>query len=76
MDKKCGSAVADLGAALDKSTSVTKDSSTPGKASIIGYTFLQAGSLEEAVSLMKDHPHFYMPGSPGLDRGPTYSRGG
>jgi hypothetical protein len=61
--EKCGGAVADLGAPLDKSTTVAGGSAAPGKTSITGYTILQAGSLEEAVSLMKDHPHFYMPGA-------------
>jgi len=61
--KKCGNAIVDLGAPLDKSTTVTKESSVPGKSSITGYTLLQAGSLHEAIALMKDHPHFHMPGS-------------
>jgi hypothetical protein len=61
--EKCGSACIDSGAPLDKSTTVTKDSSKPRRTSITGYTFLQAGSIEEAASLMKNHPHFHMPGS-------------
>jgi hypothetical protein len=60
---KCGGAVVDLGAALDKSTTVAGGAATPDKTSITGYTFLQAGSLQEAEALMKDHPHFHMPGS-------------
>ena len=61
--EKCGSAVVDLGAPLDKSTTVTGGSAAPGKTSITGYTFLQARYLEEAVALMKDHPHLQMPDS-------------
>jgi hypothetical protein len=61
--EKCGAAVVDLGAPLDKSTTVTGGSGAPSKTSITGYTLLQAGSLEEAVTLMKDHPHFHMPGA-------------
>jgi hypothetical protein len=61
--EKCGGAVVDLGAPLDKSTTVAGGSGAPGKTSITGYTLLQAGSLEEAVALMKDHPHFHMPGA-------------
>jgi hypothetical protein len=61
--EKCGSAIVDLGAPLDKSTMVAGGSGTPKKTSITGYTLLQAGSLEEAVALVKGHPHFYMPGS-------------
>ena len=61
--EKCGSAVVDLGAPLDKSTMVAGGSGTPKKTSITGYTLLQAGSMEEAVSLIKGHPHFNAPGS-------------
>jgi hypothetical protein len=61
--EKCGGAVVDLGAPLDKSTTVEGGSGSPSKTSITGYSILQAGSIEEAVFLMKDHPHFHMPGS-------------
>jgi hypothetical protein len=60
---KCGSAVVDPGAPLDKSTTVAGGAAAPGKTSITGYTVLQAGSMEEAVSLMKEHPHFRAPSS-------------
>jgi hypothetical protein len=58
-----GSALVDPGTPLDKSTTVTRDSSGPVKTTITGYGFLQAGSIEEAVALMSGHPHFFMPGA-------------
>jgi hypothetical protein len=58
-----GDAVVDPGTALDQSTTVTQDSSVPGKTTITGYGFLQADSIQEAVALMKGHPHFFMPGA-------------
>ncbi len=61
--EKAGAAVVDLGAPLDKSTSLSGGSSSPEKSSITGYSILEAGSLEEAVKLMEHHPHFHMPGS-------------
>jgi len=61
--EKCGAAVVDLGSPLDKSTTVAEGSGAPAKTTISGYTFLQAGSVEEAVALIKDHPHFHAPGS-------------
>ena len=61
--EKCGSAVVDLGAPLDKSTTASVGSAVAGTTSITGYTMLQAASMEEAVALMKGHPHFHMPGS-------------
>jgi hypothetical protein len=59
--EKCGGAVVDLGAPLEKSTTVAGGTATPGKTSISGYTILQAASIDEAVKLMKGHPHFHMP---------------
>ena len=58
-----GDAVVDLGAPLDKSTTVAGGSATPGKTAITGYTMLRAESMEDAVKLMKGHPHFHMPGA-------------
>jgi hypothetical protein len=61
--EKCGSAIVDIGAPLDKSTTVAASSASPSKTTMTGYTFLQAGSLEEAVNLIQGHPHFRAPGS-------------
>jgi hypothetical protein len=61
--EKAGGAVVDLGAPLDKSTKVLGGSATAGRTSITGYTILQAESMDGAVLLMKDHPHFRMPGA-------------
>jgi len=60
---KCGSAIVDRGTPLDSSTIVSGGASAPNITPTMGYTILQAGSLEEAVALMKDHPHFYAPGA-------------
>jgi hypothetical protein len=59
--QKAGNAIVDLGAPLDKSTTLAPGSSTPTKTSITGYSILQAGSMEEAIELMRDHPHFRSP---------------
>jgi|SRR5271165_3801712 len=61
--QKTGGAVVDLGAPLDKSTTLAGGSSASSKTAITGYTILQAGSMDEAVSLMNEHPHFHGPGS-------------
>jgi hypothetical protein len=61
--EKCGDAIVDPGAPLDKSTTVAGGAASPSKSSVTGYTFLQADSMEDAVELMKSHPHFHMPGS-------------
>jgi hypothetical protein len=58
-----GGAVVDLGAPLDKSTTLSGGSSAPEKTPITGYSVLQAESIEGAVALLEGHPHFHMPGS-------------
>jgi hypothetical protein len=60
---RAGGAVLDLGAPLDHSMTVAGGSASPGKTAITGYSLLEAASMEEAVSIMKEHPHFHMPGS-------------
>jgi hypothetical protein len=61
--KKAGAAVLDLGAPVDHSTTVSGGSAAPGRSAITGFSFLEAASIDEAVALMKEHPHFHMPGS-------------
>jgi hypothetical protein len=53
-----GNHMIDPGAPLGPSKVVTSDSSTDGAASgrLGGYTVLDADSLDDAVSLVKDHP--------------------
>lgn len=58
-----GGAVVDLGAPLDKSTTLTGGTSAPEKTAITGYSLLEAESIDEAMGLLKGHPHFHMPGS-------------
>ena len=58
-----GGAVVDLGAPLDMSTTLTGGSSAPEKTAITGYSILEAESIDEAMALLKGHPHFHMPGS-------------
>jgi hypothetical protein len=61
--QKHASAITDLGAPLDQSTTVVGGSTTPGKTTITGFSLLQAASMDDAVAAMKDHPHFYGPGA-------------
>ena len=60
--EKTGSAMVDLGSPLVKSAVVADGKTTNGKSAITGYSVLQAASLDEAVGLVKDHPHFRTPG--------------
>ena len=36
---------------------VTKSGTAPSDKEVIGYSILQAGSMEEAVEMLKGHPH-------------------
>jgi hypothetical protein len=61
---KAGQAVVrDLGAPLDHSTTIAGGNAVSGKTTITGYSLLEAPSMDDAVALMKEHPHFHMPGS-------------
>jgi hypothetical protein len=60
---KCGSAVVDLGTPLDKAAKVQGKSSSDVRTTVTGYTILQAGSREDAVASVQDHPHLRMPGT-------------
>jgi hypothetical protein len=61
--KKCEGKIADLGAPLDSSKNLEAGKATPEPTDITGYTILEAVSMDEAVSLLGEHPHFHMPGS-------------
>lgn len=61
--QKCGGALTDMGAPLDKSTTVKSGAAARLGSTITGFSMLQAGSMDEAVALVKDHPHFNAPGA-------------
>ena len=55
--KKVGSGMVDLGTPLGNGMKVTKSGVTPSEKEVVGYTILQANSMDEAVEMLKDHPH-------------------
>ncbi|MEK7519855.1 MAG: hypothetical protein AAB581_01230 [Patescibacteria group bacterium] len=55
--KKCGSGLVDMGTPLGNGHKVTKSGTMPSGAGVVGYSVLQAESIEEAVKMMKGHPH-------------------
>ena len=62
--EKCGAALADFGMPLGDSRSVGSDSTD---SQVTGYSILEAGSLDEAVKLVDDHPHLMTPGAATID---------
>ncbi len=57
-----GSSIVDLGAPLDSSTVTTGGPGKSDPSTITGFSLVQAASIEDAVGLMKEHPHLRMPG--------------
>ena len=56
--EKCGNKLVDMGSPLGNAVTIRPGGSSADSASeIIGYSILQADSMEDALSLLKDHPH-------------------
>lgn len=58
--KKCGAGLVDLGAPLGNAQKVTKGGASGNSSTVVGYSVLQAESMEEAVLMMDNHPHLAM----------------
>lgn len=55
--KKVGSGMLDLGTPLGNGMKVTKSGVSPSDKEVVGYTILQAESMDTAVEMLKNHPH-------------------
>lgn len=55
--KKVGLGMVDMGTPLGDAQKVTKSGAHPSKTAIVGYSILQANSMDEAVEMLKGHPH-------------------
>lgn len=58
-----GSGMVDLGLPLGNGRRVTSSGAADAGTEVAGYSILRADSIEEAVGLMKGHPHLQMPGA-------------
>ncbi len=47
----------DMGTPLGNGQKVTKNGTTPSTKEVVGYSVIQANSMEDAVELLKGHPH-------------------
>lgn len=54
---KVGSGMVDMGTPLGNGMKVTKLGTMPSDKEVVGYTILQAGNMEQAVEMLKGHPH-------------------
>ena len=55
--KGCGESLTYAGSALMGGLRLTPSGSSPGQSDVIGYSVLQADSMEAAVALLDGHPH-------------------
>lgn len=55
--KRCGNNLVDLGAPLGNGKKVTKNETTSSNKGVVGYSILQADSMEDAILMLKGHPH-------------------
>lgn len=55
--EKVGEGMVDMGTPLGNSHKVTKSGASAGKSTVVGYSILQADSMDEAAEMLKDHPH-------------------
>lgn len=56
--EKCGNKLVDFGTPLGNGITLgSSGQATDSQSKIIGYSILQAESMEEARDLLKDHPH-------------------
>lgn len=55
--KRCGKGLVDLGAPLGNGKKVTKKEIAPSDKGVVGYSILQANSMDEALSMLENHPH-------------------
>src|SRR5258708_3899406 len=62
-----GERLADFGMPLGPSKHVHRGSVASGDETVTGYSILEAGSIDDAVKLVKDHPHFQTPGDASIE---------
>jgi hypothetical protein len=65
--KKNAKSVVDLGMPLGKGTAVSPDSTSKSTTTATGYSILQGESMESIVQILRDHPHFRMPGGSSIE---------
>jgi hypothetical protein len=57
--EKCGSGLVDMGSPLSGGMKVTKDTTASSTNGVVGYSVLQADSMDDAVAMLNNHPHLH-----------------
>jgi hypothetical protein len=60
---KCGGAIVDRGSPVDHAQRMTETTTKPIRSDTTGYVILSAESAQDALMLMRGHPHFHAPGT-------------
>ena len=58
-----GESIADLGQPLGEGRALEGGSSGPSSMQHTGYSLIKADSMDDAVTMLADHPHFHIPGA-------------
>ncbi len=62
-----GDAVVDFGSPLRPDNYIVDGEIKDSDSDVTGFTIIQADTADEAVEILKDHPHFKTPNSPGME---------
>lgn len=54
---KVGSGMVDMGTPLGNGMKVTKEGTSPSDKDVVGYSILQANTMDETAEMLKSHPH-------------------
>ena len=54
---RCGDGLVDIGTPLGGGLKMTMSGSSPSDKNVVGYSVLQAESMEEALAMLESHPH-------------------
>lgn len=60
--ERVGSGMVDFGTPLAGGVRVSPEGTTPATNEVVGYTILEADTLDAALELARAHPHLTMPG--------------
>lgn len=55
--EKCGDALVDMGNPLGNGQNVSSNGAAASSKEVVGYSMLQAESMDEAVKILDNHPH-------------------
>lgn len=53
----CGDGLLDMGSPLNKGQKVTKAGASSSDKGAVGYSILQANTMDEALKMLRNHPH-------------------